>query len=85
MIVSCLLLKMGLYVKPEEALDLFAAKRTTTHKDKHIKEQRVSSICCILHESQALHKTAMSFTIITSLRMACLLGSLSGLPISSFL
>lgn len=43
MIVSCLLLKVGVQIRPADALELFAARRTTTNKNKHIKEQRVSS------------------------------------------
>ena len=42
MIISCLLLKTS-QLDPEQALDLFAKKRTSTNKDTHVKEQRVTS------------------------------------------
>ena len=42
MIISCLLLKTS-QLDPEQALDLFAKKRTATNKDTHVKEQRVTS------------------------------------------
>ena len=42
MIISCLLLKTS-QLDPEQALDLFAKKRTSTNKDTHVKEQSVTS------------------------------------------
>ena len=44
MIICCLLLKMGIFTKPEDALEFFATRRTTTDKNEvRVKEQRVSS------------------------------------------
>ena len=44
MIICCLLLKMGIFTQPAEALEFFATRRTTMEKEGvRVKEQRVSS------------------------------------------